>query len=516
MPTEFAFLIVTRYHNMSRWTFHCTLIASICFVGHLHAANQTADFSPVTADGSFPYRITLQEYDFGAAELPTLHSFAAGHHDGKWVVIAGRTNGLHGFESDPFGNFPPEFQNREVWVIDPVNKLSWSRDLTGASGGLSPQQINSITPANTQFYQRGETLYMNGGYGYSSDDPNGNPLNSTFNTLSAIDLPGIIDWTQNDTGQAVDHIRQLEDERLRVTGGAMHEMNGRSYLTFGQDYGVNYAPGINGEYTHQIRSFEIVDDGTSFSLQNYSTLGDPNTSPSYRRRDLNVFPTIATDGIGGVEQGITVLSGVFTESFGIWTHPVEIDEAGNDTEVTTFKQGMNVYHSSKFGLFSETSKEMHELLLGGLTVQSYDEATGTVSEDNRVPFSSQVAAIVVDPNGNYQQHYAGAFPQLLDAEDNLLRFGTNAEFFLADGIETFENGVIKMDELADQSVLGYVYGGIVANAPHVRRNPFALSGASDRIFEVVFTRVPEPGTFLIATIFALFCSRAVIQNRMLP
>ena len=88
-------------------------------------------------NGSLPYKVSLQPYDFGAAELPTLHSYAAGHHDGKWVLISGKTNGLHGFETTGPNGFLPESQNREVWVIDPVNKQSWHRSLEGAAGGLT-------------------------------------------------------------------------------------------------------------------------------------------------------------------------------------------------------------------------------------------------------------------------------------------------------------------------------------------------------------------------------------------
>jgi hypothetical protein len=58
------------------------------------AANQTPTVSPVHLNSALPYKISLQPFDFGAASLPTLHSFAAGHYDGKWVLIAGRTNGL--------------------------------------------------------------------------------------------------------------------------------------------------------------------------------------------------------------------------------------------------------------------------------------------------------------------------------------------------------------------------------------------------------------------------------------
>lgn len=489
-------------HAMFLRTTFASGITCLLIAASSQAAHQTTDFSPVLKDGSLPYRITLREYDFGPSELPTLHSFAAGHYDGKWVVLAGRTNGLHGFESNPFENFPPEYQNQEVWVIDPVNKTSWRRDLTGPTGGLTDDQIKSITPTNTQFYQRGDTVYMSGGYGHTSDDPNGNALNSTFNTLTAFDLPGLVDWVQNDSGLAADHIRQLEDERMRVTGGAMYEINGRTYLTFGQDYGVNYSLSINGEYTHQVRSFDIVDDGTDLSIANYSAVGDPDSDPSFRRRDLNVYPVITPDGVGGVQQGITVLSGVFTPSFGIWSYPIEVDSAGNVTEVTSFSQAMNNYHSAKLGMFSELSGEMHEVLMGGITLKYFDEATESFVQDNRMPFTSQMTAVVVDPNRNYEQHLLGAFPEILDGEDNLLRFGANAEFFLAEGVATFENGVINMDELADETTLGYVYGGIVSNAPHVRNVPEAISGASDRVFEVLFTRVPEPNSLPLAT-FAL-------------
>ena len=114
------------------------LAAAVIDVGQFAlAANQTDTFTPVVLNGGLPYRIALEPYDFGAAELPTLHSFAAGHYDGKWVLIAGKTNGLHGFEATGPNGFTPETQNREVWVVDPVARESWHRSLEGASGGLT-------------------------------------------------------------------------------------------------------------------------------------------------------------------------------------------------------------------------------------------------------------------------------------------------------------------------------------------------------------------------------------------
>ena len=87
----------------------------------------------------------------------------------------------------------------------------------------------------------------------------------------------------------------------------MYQMNGRTHLVFGQNFQGGY-PGGTGTYTKQVRSFDIIDDGINLSIANYSatTPEDP-----YRRRDLNVFPTLHREGSNLVE-GLEALSGVFT------------------------------------------------------------------------------------------------------------------------------------------------------------------------------------------------------------
>jgi hypothetical protein len=482
------------------------------------AANQTDTLTPIQLNGSLPYRISLEPYDFGAAELPTLHSFAAGHHDGKWVLVAGRSNGLHGFETAGANGFEPEFQNREVWIIDPVNQQSWHRSLEGAGGGLTTVELNSLTPANNQFYQRGQRLYMTGGYGVQTT-VGGNPINGTFDRLSAVDLPGIINWVMTGDGVAKDHIRQISSPSFRVTGGAMCEMVGRTHLVFGQDFSGNYNPNKNGSYTNQVRSFTIVDDGTSLSISDpTSTAADPN----FRRRDLNVFPVMVPGSGGTPDEGLVVLSGVFTPppSIGAWTVPVEIDSSGNPTmsdpnNPATFKQGFNNYHSAKLGLFSDSSGEMHELLFGGISLQYLNTDTMQTETDFGLPFVNDITSVVIDPAGNYTQHWLGEFPEVNDLDGKRLRFGANAEFFPADGIETYSNGVIKLDELIGPTTLGYIYGGIIANGPHTRSgDPPATTSASNIVFTVVYTPVPEPGSavFAVVALFGLIGSRST-QNR---
>jgi hypothetical protein len=183
---------------------------------------------------------------------------------------------------------------------------------------------------------------------------------------------------------------------------------------------------------------------------------------------------------------------------------VEIDPEGNPatadpSDPNTFKQGFNGYHSAKLGLFSESSGEMHEVLFGGISLQYLNTLSMQTETDDGLPFVNDITSVVIDAAGNYRQHWLGEFPVLNDLDGNRLRFGTNAEFFLADGIETFDNGVIKLDLLTRPTVLGYIFGGIIANGPHTRTgSPPATSSASNIVFTVIYSPVPEPAAAFLA------------------
>jgi hypothetical protein len=475
----------------------------------VRAQHQTDTLSSLQPVGLLPYRLTLRPVEF-AAPLPTLHSFASGRYEGQWVLIAGRTNGMHGFESSGRINFPEASQNREVWVIDPVTQQSWSRSLDDASSGLDESTITTLTPANNQFSQIGDTLYMTGGYGVLPSGRLG-----THDVLSAIDLPGMVQWVKQGFGTAAEHIRQLSDPLFRVTGGAMLPLQGRMHLIVGQDFQGGYTPTRVGTYTQQIRSFDLLDDGQFLAIANpTSTLPDE----ALRRRDLNVFPIIEPDGVGGIREAAVALSGVFTPADGAWTVPVEIAADGTPSmadpqQEATLRQGFNGYHSAKLGLYWESMSEMHEILFGGISLQTLDPQTQGVQTDHDLPFVNDITAVVRDAQGNFRQHHLGYFPQLHDLEGNLLRFGANAEFFPRETQpgaapatwEAYDNGVLRLESLpiGVPSTLGFVYGGLVANAAHTRGNPASLSAASNRVFEVVLTRIPEPGTAWLVAIASL-------------
>lgn len=456
--------------------------------------HQTPTTSPVSLTNNLGYTIGLRQVDFGIQELPTLHSYAMGTHDGKWIMLAGRTNGLHGFTNSGQTNFPVASQNRDVWVIDPASGQSWRRSLQDASSGLSANDVAALTTTNNQFLQRGNRLYTVGGYG-----ANATSGFSTHNALAAIDLPGIVDWVTTGNGTAASHIRMARDDMFRVTGGAMYDMGGRTHLVFGQNFNGGYNPATNGAYTQRVSSFDIIDDGTSLSFGNVT---QTSPLPEYRRRDLNVYPTLSRDGGGSLIEGLTALSGVFTTANGAWTVPVEIDANGNPTMAdpnasSTFRQGMNNYHSAKLGFFSETTGAMHEVLFGGITLVDYDPGSGQFYQDDGLPWTNSLTAVVRDALGNYEQTLLGAFPEVLDPKGNRLRFGANGEFIPLDGLDLYSNGIFNLDALTGTTVLGHIYGGIFSNAPHVFNVPGAVTGASNTIWEVTFTPIPEPASLLL-------------------
>jgi hypothetical protein len=491
---------------LSRLRHRCALAhVVLVFASSAIAANQTDSLSPVHVGSSQPYGISVRTYDFGAAERPTLHSFAAGTYDGKWIMLAGRTNGLHGFGQTGQQNFPPQYQNKEVWVIDPMTKQSWHRSLANDTT-LTPLQLAALSSTNTGFAQVGNRLYVAGGYGQG-------PTSSfqTYDVLSSIDLPGITQWAMSGTGSAASSIRSIEDENFRVTGGAMYAMNGRMHMVFGQNFIGGY-PNGTGVYTKQVRSFAIVDDGINLGTANFSA-----TAPdeAHRRRDLNVFPTVHRNPDGTPGRGLEALSGVFTPTNGAWTVPVYIDQNVNTfmadpASPDTFKQAMNNYQSARLGMYSERDGSMHEVLFGGITLSYYDFASQAFVQDNNMPFTSQVTQVNIDAAGQHTQDLLGEFPALLDQSGNRMRFGADAEFFLADGIPTYDNGVIRLDELTGPTVLGYVYGGIFANAPHTQGVSGAVSGASNEIFEVVYTPVPEPA---VGFILVGLAGRVLVRRR---
>jgi hypothetical protein len=460
------------------------------WVGGIQADNQTPDLSPIFPETELPFRVAIELADF---MLPNgIHSFASATYRGKWLFMAGRTNGLHGFGAGP-DNFPPLEQNKVVYVVDPISKQVFFRDLRDPGSGLTPTQIDLLSVTSPQFYQAEETLYVVGGYGVDS-------LTGQFTTkasLSAIDIPGLIHWVthpcQHET--AAQHIRQIFHPVFQVTGGVMAQVGHHStLLMFGQNFTGFYDPSSNGEYTEQVRKFRIIDKKDQLKVvvkPSIPVIPDIN----YRRRDLNIVPIIKKDHRGKLKSAFVAYAGVFTPSGGVWTVPVEITDRGvptmaNPADPSTFKQAMNHYTCADIGLFSKKTGDMYTVLLGGISLGFF--ANGQFQTDSEVPFINQVTTIKRDKQGNYQQYFMRAqYPLILSTlvnPGNPLLFGAGSLFIPVDHLPMYENGVLKLDSLGGEPVLlGYIIGGIQSTLPNT--NTRFDSSASPYIFRVILTPV---------------------------
>jgi hypothetical protein len=451
------------------------------------AQHQTA-LDPPQVGGTLPYSITLRETSLAPAPIPTLHSVAAGKWDGQWVLLAGRTSGLHGLTGQ--NAFDPQYENRSVWVIDPVSRQSWSKSLaeTNPASGLSADVVDSLSSVNTQFHQTDDRLIVVGGYGYKRSVAD----HKTYDTITFLDLPGLIGWVKqaagSETSRAADHIRQIRNPYFQVTGGSLEKLHGEYQLVMGQNYDGRYRPFLNGVYTRQVRRFQIIDGPSGPTVPIESIQATP-PQDAYRRRDLNVATVLEAGTSPGeyLERAI-VYSGVFTPENGVWTVPVVVAPGGVVTmddplASDTLRQGFQIYHCAKMGLFHRATREMHMVMFGGITILERDPATGNFVRDDQAPFTNQCGVVVRREDGSFKQHFLETrFPLLLASDNKELRFGTNAEFFPAADVPLLHPKVIDLAAIRSETVIGHIYGGIVADAGNGGN-----TGASGRVFEVVLT-----------------------------
>lgn len=460
------------------------LIALPLGIGSSFADNQTAQLSPVLPAAGVPFRVLIEKANFS---LPKgFHSGQVGQYKGLWIFISGSTIGLHGFGADPF---PRAALNKNIYVVNPTTGQVSSRLLTDPSSGLSQQQIDTLAVISPEGYQENNTLYLAGGYGIDSNTG----AYGTKPVFTAINLPGIVDWvTQpgNPNHSVVKNIRQIYNPIFQITGGKMAKLGNLTQLVFGQNFTGVYTDNSNGEYSQQVRQFEIKDSGGQLYVDVY----DPqpfNPNPNYRRRDLNIIPTILNSN-NQLKYGLVAFAGVFTLTTGVWTVPVVIDDKGtpsmaNPNLPTTFKQAMNHYAAATTSLYSRKSMSMYNLFFGGISYGYY--SGGVFQTDSEIPFINQVTTIKMDNKGNFTQYLmADQYPLILSTKvnpGNPLLFGAGA-YFMPSTILQYPNSVISLDTIRKPTVIGYIVGGIQSTLQNT--STMADSSASPHVFKV--TLVP--------------------------
>jgi len=454
--------------------------------------NQTDTVNTVISQSGLPFSVVISLANF---RLPVgYHSGAFGTYKGLWVILAGRINGLHGF--DPTNNFPPDKQNTNVYVIDPNKGIVYTRSLTDPSSGLTQAQIETLTVTSPESFQQGDTLFMAGGYGVDT-------ANATFSTkpiLTAINLPGIITWVMTGKGSVAKNIRQLTNPIFQITGGAMYRLGNMTQLVFGQNFAGQYTDTSNGDYSQQVRQFKINDNGTKLSVDIYNSMpGAPN--PNFRRRDLTVLPTLLNNN-QTLQFGLIAFAGVFTVDSGVWTVPVTINGVNDPVMAdpnlpTSFKQAMNQYVTASASLYSRATSSMYHIFFGGASYGYFDN--GTFTTDDEIPFINQVTTVQMDQNGNFTQYLMdNQYPTIVSTGSNpgnTLLFGAGARF-IESIIPTYPNKVINLDGITKPTVIGHIIGGIMSTLPNT--NTQSDSAASPYVFTVTLvprTKMPTKQDF---------------------
>lgn len=437
----------------------------------VQACGQTANklqIETVNAIGN-GYSLTLEPVSI--KDFNGLQSFAVAQHNGKWLLIGGRTDGLH--RRRPFESFLASDNNTNIIVIDAETKQLWSSTINNLSASLNEQ----LQSTNMQFIQRGNTLYLIGGYGYSKSAGN----HITHNKLTAVKVDELISAVQKGN-PVTSYFRQISDPTFALTGGQIGRIDDTYYLVGGQKFdgrynpmGPDHGPGFSQQYSNQIRKFRIKDDSTSLSIENVSLMTD---EVNLHRRDFNMLPQI----FPGNFQGFTVFSGVFQVGANVpFLNPVDI-VAEKHLANNTFTQYLNHYHCAKVALYDVANQRMENIFFGGIS--QYEENDGILTKNDDVPFTKVISKIIRDKNGKMTETKIGELPGFL---------GAGAEFIPNPQLPMFENEIVKINEIKDDRILlGHIIGGINSTRKSIFfSNTGVESDANSTIFKVWLTKSVE-------------------------
>lgn len=413
------------------------------------------------------FLVEVEEMTFSNA--PGVQSFVHAQHNDKLLIIGGRTEGLH--QRQPFAAFTEPFNNTVAYVLDLATSNTYSTSLN-----VLPQAIfEQLQSTNMEFEQRDSTLYIIGGYGFSTTAND----HITYPNLTAVHVPNVIDAIINNTS-IIPHFRQISDTRLQVTGGYLDKLDTTFYLCGGQMFegrynpqGPNHGPGFTQEYTNAIKKFTIDDDGTNLSISNYVEWIDTS---NLHRRDYNMAIQIFPDGY----IGLTMFSGVFQYGVDLpWLNTVDVRDTGYHVR-PAFNQYLNQYHTAHMPVFDGVNTAMHSVFFGGMSRYTLD-ASGQLIDDTNVPFVNTISKTTRFSDDTMDEFKIGEMPGLL---------GSGAEFIHIHANFTDEYDIIHLDSLPyTKTHVGYVVGGIESTQANIFFiNDGTQSSASNRIFKVYITR----------------------------
>lgn len=398
----------------------------------------------IFAQDSFNYEVLVEPVIISG--VVGLHSFVYAQHDGKWLIIGGRRDGIHARQ--PFNAFPANQNNDTFYVIDPINLQVWSKSIAELNTPIAEQ----LQSTNMNFHQDADTLYIIGGYAYSAtaDD------HITFDKLTTVQVSAVISAVMNNTS-LTPYFKQTSNVIFANTGGQLGKIGDMFYLVGGQRFDGRYNPMNNPTFTQtyhtKIQKFKINNSGATPSFSDYSELID---AVHLRRRDYNLLPQIFADGT----FGYMISSGVFQMTTDLpFLYPVEIKSSGYEA-FTGFNQYLSHYHGAKLAMYDAENNQSHNLFFGGMSQYYYNN--GNLVQDNNVPFVRTISRFSRYADGTYQEF-------VLPIEMPGLK-GAGSEFIPNYNVPFLNGEIVDLNSLeGDTIVAGYIYGGILSNS----LNPFS-------------------------------------------
>ncbi len=443
----------------------------------------------IQAQSTVPFVVEIQEYQ--RQNAPGLQSYTIGESGNYWLLIGGRTNGMHSFPVPPLGGFAVTEANSRFYVYDPTTDSVWSRSIFA---DLPLAMSGQFRSTNMEFFQNVNTLYIAGGYG--KDSVGSLDTFVTFSKFSAINVSGMINAIKTNSSVAP-YVRQITDTTFAVTGGELKKINSSYYIVTGQMFTGKYGFPNSGpplffqKYTDCVKKFDIVDDGTNLSITNKSYIVD---TTNLHRRDLNVVQQI-TSSSG--TQGVTIYGGVFHKDEDVpFIEPVYIASSSISIE-PTFKQRFSHYHCPVLPAYDSARNNMTTLFFGGISLYSYDTVQHKAVIDSCdfgglrpcVPFITDITGITKFSNGTSKDSILPIrYPQNR-------KLGADGDLILESSLPKYPNGVIRLNSITSRTFVGYIYGGIEA----FEANPFVTminsrgrnagtgSNASKSIFKIYIT-----------------------------
>lgn len=455
------------------------LFAAIIAVCTIYSCTNSEPKEEVKVETPITANYTVES---SGVSLPNgIQSFSLGiNSDGDWVVIGGRTNGLHNF-SPP--SFPLKKANSNIYIINPDSGVVDSFDVVTLLPKLLNITANRImkqfVATNIQHTQVGNYLYLAGGYGFDIT----NKLQATYlthNIVSRVDLNRLTTAIKlKNADSIIASVVTDTCSQLAVTGGELFKLtDGNFYLAVGHNFNGEYGnagtkgvPQPTQVYTKKVSVFSINETANSIAVNINNSMIIPSTTQIdstsiFRRRDLVVAPAVMpVNQIGlGLYGGVFKWTSTISNAGAPFRTPIYISsQTYPDHEYyfhdSSYIQPSNLYSAANVLMYSPQQTTMLTSIFGGITNDNTQGEDGNPSWTNKILTISRQLS-----NNSYSSIYSSSpLPTYMGAEAIFVPSGQlPATMYYNQNYNIFNYDNIPQNT---STFLGYIVGGIISNAP---------------------------------------------------